>query len=71
MKKKRVKLAIPDIRIMLPKVITVLEELMNWMESLRTSGDAGDWDWEKDDEYTKAQQVLKELRKLENKLKLN
>ena len=62
--KKNGKLPIRDVRVMLPKLVTVLEECMDWMEGLRRSGDAGFWDWE-DDEYTKAQEVLNELRELQ------
>ena len=39
--KKNRKLPIRDIRVMLPKVVTALEECMEWMESIRASGDAG------------------------------
>ena len=62
--KKNGKLPIRDVRVMLPKVVTALEECMEWMEGLRTSTDAGFWEW-KDDEYTKAQEVLNELRRLQ------
>ncbi len=67
--KKSGKLPIRDVRIMLPKVITALEKCMEWMESFRASGDAGNWDWE-DDEYTKAQEVLNELCRLQGNLKI-
>jgi hypothetical protein len=30
----------------------------DWMEGLRASGDAGNWDWEDDDEYSKLLQAL-------------
>lgn len=63
--KKNGKLPIRDVRVMLPKVVTALEECMNWMEGLRASTDAGFWEW-KDDEYTKAQEVLNELRRLQD-----
>jgi hypothetical protein len=61
--KKNGKLPICDVRVMLPKVVAALEECLEWMETLRASGDAGFWEW-KDDEYTKAQKVLNELREL-------
>ena len=43
--------------------LTALSACLDWMEQLRTSGVAGNWDWE-DDVYTKG-------RKIEAKLKLN
>lgn len=64
--KKNGKLPIRDVRVMLPKVVTALEECMNWMEGLRASTDAGFWEWEENDEYTKAQKVLNELRRLQS-----
>lgn len=45
----------------LRKVTKALIDCMDWMESLRASTDAGFWDWNEDDAYTKAQAVLKEL----------
>jgi hypothetical protein len=39
------------------QLINSLKECLGWMESLRVSGDAGNWDW-KDDEYTRAQELL-------------
>ena len=65
--KKNGKLPIRDVRVMLPKVVAALEKCMEWMESLRASGNAGFWDWN-DDEYTKAQGVLDELRRLQGNL---
>jgi len=53
---------------MLPKVVTALENCMEWMENLRASGDAGWWEWAdwEEGEFIKAQEVLDELHKLEN-----
>jgi len=38
-----------------------LDDATDWMESLRQSGDAGNWEWE-DDEYTQAIAALNEAR---------
>ena len=34
------------------ELLSALSACLNWMEQLRSSGDAGSWDWE-DDAYTK------------------
>jgi hypothetical protein len=43
------------------QLINSLKECLGWMESLRVSGDAGNWDWE-DDEYTRAQELLNRIK---------
>ena len=35
-----------------PDLLEALNNCLDWMESMRASGDSGNWDW-KDDEYTK------------------
>ncbi len=61
-KSKNSKISISDDSVMLQKAVTALEDCMKWMESLRASGDAGNWEWEIGDEYCKAQEVLNELK---------
>jgi hypothetical protein len=36
-----------------PELLEALKGCLQWMESLRSSGDAGNWGWEQDDEYIK------------------
>jgi hypothetical protein len=62
---KNNKLPIREVRFMLPKVVAALEGCMEWMESLRASGDAGFWEWN-EDAYTKAQEVLNELNSIDS-----
>ena len=38
------------------ELLSALTACLDWMEQLRTSGDAGNWDWE-DDAYTKGRVV--------------
>jgi len=40
-----------------PELLEALQACTQWMESLRASGDAGNWDWE-DDQYTKAMSII-------------
>jgi hypothetical protein len=38
-------------------LLEALKNCMEWMEDLRTSGDAGNWEW-KNDQYTQAMTVI-------------
>ena len=38
------------------ELLSALTDCLDWMEHVRTSGDAGNWDWE-DDAYTKGQAI--------------
>ena len=40
-----------------PDLLEALKNCMEWMEDLRTSGDAGNWEW-KNDQYTQAMTVI-------------
>ena len=46
-----------------------LEDMLAYAENVRASGDAGNWEWDEDSEYTKAMKILKKGKKdeLENK----
>jgi len=57
------KVPLEEMRRLFPKVEAALEECLKWMEDLRASTDAGSWVWE-DDEYTRAQEVLRELNEI-------
>lgn len=52
-----------EMRRVFPKVEAALEECLKWMEDIRASTDAGFWEWS-DDEYTRAQEVLRELNEI-------
>lgn len=43
------------------ELLSALTACLDWMEQLRLSGDAGDWDWE-DDAYTKGRIIEAKLR---------
>ena len=38
------------------ELLSALSACLNWMEQLRSSGDAGSWDWE-DDAYTRGRAI--------------
>jgi hypothetical protein len=40
-----------------PDLLEALKNCMEWMEDLRASGDAGNWEW-KNDQYTQAMTVI-------------
>lgn len=40
-----------------PELLEALMDCTKWMEALRASGDAGNWDWE-NDHYTKAVEII-------------
>jgi hypothetical protein len=40
-----------------PDLLEALKNCMEWMEDLRTSGDAGNWEWGSD-QYTQAMTVI-------------
>jgi len=40
------------------KLREALARSLDWMEALRASGDAGNWDWDSDDVYTEAHAAL-------------
>jgi hypothetical protein len=40
-----------------PDLLEALNNCLKWMESMRASGDSGNWEW-KEDEYTKGVAVL-------------
>jgi hypothetical protein len=40
-----------------PDLLEALKNCMEWMEDLRTSGDAGNWEW-KNDQYTQAMTII-------------
>jgi hypothetical protein len=39
------------------ELVEALKNCLDWMESMRASGDSGNWEW-KDDEYTKGVATL-------------
>ena len=43
------------------ELLSALTACLDWMEQLRTSGDAGNWDWE-DDAYTKGRTIEAKLK---------
>ena len=47
------------------ELLFALTACLDWMEQLRTSGDAGNWDWE-DDAYTKGRTIEAELKEKNN-----
>lgn len=42
-----------------PELLEALQKCLAWMESVRSSGDAGFWDWAEDDEYGNGLTVVK------------
>jgi hypothetical protein len=53
-----------EIQKVFPLMVSSLYECTRWMERIRLSGDAGDWEWDETDEYTKAINILTEIEKL-------
>ena len=47
------------------ELLFALTACLDWMEQLRTSGDAGNWEWE-DDAYTKGRTIEAKLRSKNN-----
>jgi hypothetical protein len=47
------------------ELLFALTACLDWMEQLRTSGDAGNWDWE-DDAYTKGRAIEAKLKEKNN-----
>lgn len=47
------------------ELLSALSACLNWMEELRVSGDAGNWEWA-DDEYTKGRAIEAKLREKNN-----
>ena len=43
------------------ELLSALSDCLDWMEQLRTSGDAGNWEWE-DDAYTKGRTIEAKLK---------
>ena len=43
------------------ELLAALVACLEWMEELRASGDAGNWEW-KDDEYTKGRAIEAKLK---------
>jgi hypothetical protein len=43
------------------KLLSALTACLDWMEQLRASGDAGNWEW-KDDAYTKGRAIETKLK---------
>jgi len=43
------------------ELLSALSACLDWMEDLRASGDAGNWEW-KDDEYTKGRAIEAKLK---------
>lgn len=43
------------------ELLSALTACLDWMEQLRNSGDAGNWDWE-DDAYTKGRAIEAKLK---------
>jgi hypothetical protein len=43
------------------ELLSALTACLDWMEQLRASGDAGNWEWE-DDEYTKGRAIEAKLK---------
>ena len=44
------------------ELVEALENVIDLAESIRLSGDAGDWCWEEGDEFTTAVQLLRKVR---------
>lgn len=44
-------------------LVESLKDCLEWMESLRASGDAGHWEWDNDDVYTKAIKIFNKFKK--------
>ena len=44
------------------ELVEALENVIDLAESIRLSGDAGDWCWEEGDEVTTAVQLLRKVR---------
>ena len=44
------------------ELVEALENIIDLAESIRLSGDAGDWCWEEGDEFTTAVQLLRKVR---------
>ena len=47
------------------ELLSALTACLDWMEQLRASGDAGNWEWE-DDEYTKGRATEAKLKSKNN-----
>lgn len=47
----------------LAKAVAALRITLEWMETMRACGDAGNWEWGDGDEYTTARAVLAEIEK--------
>lgn len=47
------------------ELLSVLSACLDWMEQLRTSGDAGNWEWQ-DDVYTRGRAIESELKEKNN-----
>ncbi len=47
----------------LAKAVVALRITLEWMETMRACGDAGNWEWGDGDEYTTARAVLAEIEK--------
>jgi hypothetical protein len=43
------------------ELLSALTACLDWMEQLRTSGDAGNWDWQ-DDVYTRGRAIEAKLK---------
>ena len=43
------------------ELLSALVDCLHWMEKLRVSGDAGNWEW-KDDAYTKGQIIADKFK---------
>ena len=48
------------------ELLLALVECLDWMEQLRSSGDAGNWDWE-NDAYTKGRAIETKLKEKNTK----
>lgn len=59
------KLTAKELRVLFPKLVESLRSCAEWMDELRISGDAGDWEWEPGDEFTNARDLLTEVDNLE------
>ena len=44
------------------ELVEALENVIDLAESIRLSGDAGDWCWEEGDEFTTAVQLLRKVK---------
>lgn len=47
------------------ELLEALQNLVDWAEALRASGDAGFWDWADGDEYTKARAAIAKAREVQ------